>query len=253
MYIDCMGLKKLSILVFFLCIAAAAARESCLLSENWNNRIKVVTTEQGEKLAIAAVCAEGDRIYLYQRSDRTLVCYDTAGRYVRTVALESIGRNTYVGDDFVVRDTAVLFVNSIDRTLERFSLATGRHSSSLALPDEPFKSAPQRSRRIVNRIFLAQGTILLGNSYLLAEYDPQGPGLSRRAAVQKASVQGRFALVTRLGNVTARPNGALTWAGRIVRPPKSAIECTGKAFFVFNTRLFTIVQDGSGLRIVELK
>jgi hypothetical protein len=248
-----MRLLKLSIIGSMLYFSAITAGETSLLKETWNNRIKIVTTEQGEKLAVAAICADADRIYLYHRGERTLLCYDTAGRHIRTIALESIGRNTYVGDDFVVRDSLVLFVNSIDRRLEQFDLTTGRHLSSRSLPEEPFKSAPKRSQRIIDRIFFDSKTVLVGNSHLLVDYDPHNPGQSRLARAHRAPAQGRYELVTRNGSVVSRPDGTVAWQGRITRPLKSAIECTGKAYIVLKSRLYTIAQDDVGLRIVELK
>jgi hypothetical protein len=231
----------------------AESKESCLFTEAWNTRVQLVTTEQGEKLGIAAVCAFNQNIYLYSRGNRCLICYDTTGRYVRTIALESIGRNTYVGDDFVVRDSAAFFINSVDRTLERFDLVSGRRITVTPLPKEPFQSQTQRVRRVINRIFIVDRVIYIGNNHLLVEFDPTNPGQVRLARSKKASAQTRFALLTAGSPVISRPDGSLAWLGRVRIPPKSAIECTGKQCFVLNNRLFTIAQDNSGLKVVELK
>jgi hypothetical protein len=239
--------------VLLLAIGSMAGTGRILLAENWGERLELRRTPEGEVMGVGAVFADSTGIYCYSLAGRKLLVYGSGGSFLREIPLETIGRGTWAGDDFVVLGDAVYFLNSIDMRIEVFELSTGRHRGALQLPTPLFPGAHRRSRKLLDRIFVRKGRLLVGNAYRVVRV--LSGGLGRRAAlssIHRAPEGHRFQLFSHSHPLLETTEGSLQIGSRdFGRPPASEMMIRGKRYFLLEGRVFVLRANSEGLLIEE--
>ena len=233
---------------FFLLLAISNLQAQILFEQAWGEILKTRKTHEGEVLAVSSVFSDSKRIYLYDMAGRRLVGLDTLGRMQNAVRLQSIGRRTYVGDDFVVKGSEAIFLNTVDKKLEIFDVATGHRTRSITYPLRYFSHEKKRRHRIINRIFLDGDQIVLGNTHRLFYLDP---GMKKAAARGALSAPAEKKIVLFGGEKAPvfRSNEMLHRGDRKFKMLHSRIPVPGKRYFFVNDRLYGIEMDSTGLRL----
>lgn len=223
-------------------------------SQPWNKTFHLDTTETGEVLSIGAAFSDGREVFIYDLAENAVVALDDNLNVTSTVKLTSIGRKTYVGDDFVVKDSLFIFINGVDRRLELFHRITGKHLRSIPVPADLLAGVRKRSRRIVNRLFLDGDNLLIGNEYHLVPFDVN---LEKRTALKTiltAPADTRWALYRKKEPVAVHDSllkkGSLHAGFRV---PETHHPVNGKQFFLLNNRLYSVTSDKDSVRIAEVK
>jgi hypothetical protein len=147
-----------------LLLCTAIARP--LIDQPWGEHFSERRNDAGDLLSATAVFANSDAIFLYDLGTRSIAVFDLSGAWVRSVALESIGRGSYAGDDFVLYKNRFTFLNTVDLRIELFDTLNGIHSASVAYPRDLLPRDARRSRQIVTRIFTHEQDVLLGNAHV---------------------------------------------------------------------------------------
>lgn len=231
----------------FLC---SAKENAVMIDEKWGNHFQIRYSEQGEPLTVAACAADSNRVYMYDMADRSLAVYDNNGIFQKKAILEQIGRGTYTGDDFVVRDTEAIFVNSVDKRIEYFDIGTGKHIKAIAYPKDIFKEQKSRTFRIVNRIFLEDKKIMIGNGHVVTYFSE---GLSREMQSKKIeSPSGKTLLLYSKKGSAFKSGKQVSWQGRTLKLPKSDYPFIGKNVILIKNALYACVVDSSGVRMVKV-
>ena len=258
-------MKNILILSLVLCTAVtcsgekkhsppAAEKKHPEFHEPWNTTFHLRETENGEVLSIGAVCTDGSSTFVYDLAQGAVVQLDSTLSATGTVPLESIGRNTYAGDDFVATDSAFIFLNSVDRRLEFFDRFTGKHTRQLSLPANLMSGAKKRSHRTLNRIFTDGTTLMIGNEHYLVAFDTK-PGKRTAAATTVAAGENeRVLLYNTKGSVIMHDSLLKNRAtGLSAPPPATHFPVPGKRFFTRGTALFAVEAGLDSVRIVEVK
>jgi hypothetical protein len=236
----------------FFCVAANAAQGwNVLFSVGWGENLHFKVNENKDTVSVGAVFSDSLHIYIYDLAGGRIVVFDSAGVRTREIGLESSGRATYAGDDFVVREDRAVFLNTVDRRLEVFAMNTGRHIDSRPYPADAFRDEPKRSARIINRIFLADGRLVLGNGYRVFTLEE---GLSKAGGVgkqERPARGGSFVFLDATHRIT-KTGSFLYGAGR-VRPVKSRYMPWGKQYTVFRGRLCAATLDKEGMKFVAAR
>ncbi len=244
--VTCSGKKKQS--------SPAAEKKHLEFHEPWNHTFHLRETENGEILSIGAVYSDGMNIFVYDLAQGAIVQLDSTLSVTGTVPLESIGRNTYVGDDFVATDSVFIFLNSVDRRLEFFNRFTGKHTRQISLPTNLMAGAKKRSHRTLNRIFTDGTTLMIGNEHHLVAFDTK-PG--KRAAAATAVAAGeneRVLLYNKSGSVIMHDSLLKNRAtGLSSTPPGTHFPVYGKRFFIRGTALFAVEAGQDSIRIAKVK
>jgi hypothetical protein len=165
-------MKNIVIHVFLLFCLSAAKTDTSVIVKFGKNFIPQ-TTDQGEVLTITSIASDSSSLYLYDLSDRTIAILNPEGTFLKKIPLQTIGRKTYVGDDFVVRKRQLIFLNTVDSRLEFFNIDNGIRLFSIQCPRELPDVTNERRMRLVNKIFLDNGQIYLGNRYFAFLFDEQ--------------------------------------------------------------------------------
>lgn len=232
----------------------SSLKKQTLFQESWNQTFSLRTTEEGEVLSIGAVCSNSQQVFCYDLATGDVVTLDTTGSVVSRVHLASIGRNTYVGNDFVVRDSTFIFLNGTDRRLEFFAIRTGKHQKSLAIPSNLLAEEQKRSYRILDRIFIENGKLFIGNTHRLASFCTN---LGKRVSgVELAAASGdeRFELYA--------PNNAVVAVDSVLRKVATGKRCVlpvsrysigGKRLFMLKNRLYSLQLGVDTVRIVAVE
>jgi hypothetical protein len=246
--------ESLKYSIFIICIITLCSGSPKLFFEQkWNQDFHLRPIESGDTLSIGAVFCDGSSVFIHDRAAGTMVVLNRQGKKTATVVLEGIGRDTYCGDDFIIKDSSLIFVNTVDKRLEYFSLASGKHLASLPLP-QVLSSYPRRSWRMIDRIELIDGAVHVGNTHLLFDLES---GLKKSFAgdgMLKAPDGERFALVNKGFRLYQKGNtlkGAVD--GKIRSLPLSHYAIPGKRLFSLNERLYTIIAGAQSMKIVELR
>jgi hypothetical protein len=243
----------------FCMIAAAfalrlwAAGPAISLSFRWGAEFQLKSTENGDTICIAAVNADSTGIYLYDLAQGRLVVIDSAGTIAARIKLQSTGRSTYAGDDFIVRTGQALFLNAVDRRIEVFALSDGSHVKSIPYPQDALKSEPKRICRIINRIFLDGDRILLGNERRLFVLDEWLGKIAVSAAIRKTATGQKFLLVNSARTTVI--TGSRISANGIARGKEitTRYPMWGKRYCEFKGRLLCVSLDASGVKISEIR
>jgi len=211
------------------------------LSEPWNRSFHRRETEDGEILAIGAVFSNDSTLFVYDLAAGSVVSLDSTLRIKETVSLAPIGRNTYMGDDFVVRDSVFIFLNSIDRKLEYFSRTTGAHVNSVPIPSGLLSYVNKRSQRVLSRLFMKNGQLFVGNEYHLVSFDPVAGKRRAGQALLSAGTGRRYMLPRDTSWITENDSGMITGLpGRILHMTKTYLPVSGKRLFSLHGKLYTI-------------
>jgi hypothetical protein len=222
--------------------------------QKWDNDFSLRPLENGDTLSIGAVFSTDREIFIYDLAAGAMVVLDSAGKAVSRVLLEGFGRGTYAGDDFVVFDSVFIFVNSVDKRLEYFNRSTGKRLPAVPLPLDALKGQVKRANRLINRIFVIDNRIFVGNEHVIFNCEK---GLKKSMAASDfvmAPASGRFGIV--FGKTKWIINGSRlteTQSGKKATLPQSHFTINGKRLFVFNNRLFSVQAGSDGVSIVELK
>ncbi|MBN1130977.1 MAG: hypothetical protein JXA71_18455 [Chitinispirillaceae bacterium] len=232
----------------FLALCSGAPKP--FFEQKWNQDFRLRAIESGDTLAVGAAFCDGSRVFVYDRAAGTIVILNATGTTAAVRALEGIGRDSYFGDDFIAKDTVFIFVNPVDRRLEYFSRASGKHLHSHPLPLEALKSQKKRSRTIINRIEIVNDTVLVGNAHVLVDL---GSGLAKSAVpktIRAAPSSGRFALVHASGTYVQRADTILALTSRKKAAlPASHFTIPGKRLFVLNGMVYAVVAGSKGISI----
>jgi len=232
--------------------APAVTKNPPRFSEPWNRTFHLRETENGEVLTVGAVFSNDSEVYVYDLAAGAVVVLDTNLVVRKTVPLTPIGRNTYAGDDFVVLDTCFVFLNSIDRKLEYFNRTNGDHIRSVPIPNDLLQSAEKRSHRILSRLFVDNGNLLIGNEYLLVKFDT-ALGKKIAGAAIAADKETRFLLYAQNASImqhdTLLSNNE---TGKKQRMPSTHHAVTGKRFFKRGTRVYSVNAGTDSVSIVAV-
>jgi hypothetical protein len=224
-----------------------------LFSEPWGKHFSSRISEQGERLTVTAVFSDTTAIYLLDQADRSIAILDLSGAFIRRVPLESAGRQNYVGDDFVVRRNQALVLNAVDRQIAVFDLSSGALLRSLPYPAAVLANEPKRSHRIINRIFLNNGRIALGNSFAIINLDESLAKTDLAAKALKPPQGAGFILFDGRATITRQANGSMRDGRATFAAVKSPVPMLGKQYFRLRDKNFAITIDANGIRIVEAR
>jgi hypothetical protein len=242
-------------LVFPVC--AGSARQAAgapFFFQKWDAGFHLRSTENGDTLSIGAVFASDREIFIYDLAAGEMVVLDSSGKALSRVRLEEFGRGTYAGDDFAVLDSMFVFVNTVDKRLEYYNRFTGKRSPPLPLPLDALKSQTKRAWRLINRIFVIDKNIYIGNEHVIFDCTKGLKKSVSAADLSRAPDNARFAIV---GDTTrwvlAGSRLLETRTGKKALLPQTHFDISGKRLFVFNNRLFSVQALCDGASIVELK
>lgn len=218
--------------------------------QKWGIDFHLRPIETGDTLSIGAVFCDGKSVFLHDRAAGTMIVLDARGRKSAAIPLAGIGRDTYCGDDFIVRDSAFIFVNSVDKRFEYFSYGTGKHTDSRPLPLEALKAQPKRSWRIIDRIELAGDTVLVGNAHVLVALEPGLKKVSGAGRTLTAPAATRFALVRRHGPLLLHGDSlAQPGSPRKTALPGTHFPIPGKRLFVLGGAPHAVIAGTAGISI----
>lgn len=224
-----------------------------LINVPWDSTFMLRPTENGDTISIGAVFCDSTLVYFYNIANGTIVIYDTSGTRKNIVKLETIGRQTYAGDDFVARNNQLVFLNTIDRRLEIFDAISGKHLRAVTYPDNMLADQPSRAYRFVNRIFLADGKILLGNEHAFFSFDES---MAKRDAALKtvAAPRGqRFAFVNSHYKITVQGSKIVGASCSSCRIPPTHFAINGKRFFLIGNKVYSLVLTKNGVQVIKIQ
>jgi hypothetical protein len=237
---------------FILCALTFTITAKDLLNIPWGSTFTLRPTESGDTISIGAVFYDSATVYLYNIAAGTVVTYDTNNTLKGVVKLATIGRQTYAGDDFVVRNGEFIFLNTIDRRLDIYEAFSGKYLHSVAYPDNALSGQPSRSYRFINRIFLSDHRILLGNDHVVFYLDES---LGKKDATLKtiSAPQGqRFAFVNSNRRVTVQGSTVRGATCSRCKVPATHFSVNGKRFFLINTKPYSLVLSRTGVQVVRI-
>ncbi|NLD99735.1 MAG: hypothetical protein GX640_07660 [Fibrobacter sp.] len=214
----------------------------------WNDTFTLKTTENGEFLTVTAMASMGSYLYLYDLSDRSLVTIDSTAQIISKVILESIGRSTYTGDDFVVRDNQAIFLNAVDYHLEYFQLETGKHLKSISFSRD-LLNEEKRSRKIINRIFLDNNSILLGNSHTLVVFSESALSKQMQSLKVLHFPENKRILFYNRNKSIELSSGVAHYSGRTLPVRKSVVSFSGKSMVLLNGTPVQCITTQNGIEI----
>ena len=199
-----------------------------------------------------SVFSNGLVIYLYDMAERRVVIFDTTGSFIKETALSSIGRHTYVGDDFVVLNNDAIFLNTVDKTLEIFDLNSGKHKLSISYPHDYFASESKRSHRIISRIYLDGENVALATGHKLFYYDHKLKRVVLNNKVVSAEPGRRFLFYDGETTVVLYHDRICINNGKSLPAVISRYPLSGKQYFIKNGRLYALTLNSAGFRIIEV-
>jgi hypothetical protein len=247
-------LKSLKYPLYVVCIMTlCSGSPKPFFEQKWNQDFHLRRIESGDTLSIGAVFCDGSSVFIHDRASGTIVVLSGQGKKTETVTLEGIGRDTYCGDDFIVKDSSFIFVNPVDKRVEYFSRTSGKHTSSLPFP-QVLSSYPKRSWRIIDRIEVVGGSVFIGNAHLLFDLESCMKKSLAGNDILKAPDGERFALVNKTFRLYQKGDAIKgVRDDRIRQFPLSHYPIAGKRLFSLNNRLYALVTTAQGVAIVELQ
>ena len=248
------SMRNIPVLMLFCLLTTPGAVRAgdTLLSMPWGTAFTVRVTDDGDSVSIGSLYSRGGQILVYSLADGRMTTIDSSGSIVETVKPASVGRLTYLGDDFVVRDTELVFLNSVDKRLEFFGLHGGSHLRARPIPNDLLASEPTRSRRVLSRVFLLNKTVYVGNEHVAVPLDNS---LSKQAVslkVLRSRGSERIALASDSSNLylsgsTIRGSGCAK-----CRIPSTHFGTTGKRFVTIAGKPYAAVLGRSSFSIVKV-
>jgi hypothetical protein len=234
-------------IVFFQGFAQAST--DTLIKQSYGEQFELKRTESGDLMTIAAITANEDYLYLYDMADRSIAEFDNSGELVRKIKLQSIGRGEYVGDDFVVRDNEAIFLNTVDSRLEFFDLDKGLFRKSVGIPKDIPLQGNQRRYQIINRIFIENSKIWIGNSHAVFAIDDNAILQKVSAAQVKRFSTSGLVVIYKENNPVFFRSGKILWQKKSITvvPPKHTL--TGKNLVIFQDKLYSCVISTTGFSV----
>jgi len=222
-------------------------------TQAWNRDFQLRGLENGDTLGVEAVYSDGKTVYLYDQADGNLVQLSDKGAVIARTKLESIGRDTYAGDDFIVKDTTAIFINSVDKRIEYFSVKTGKHIMGVNIPSDLLASEPRRMYRIVNRIFPDSAGFLLGNDRRLVPFNEKLGKQEASAKILSAPSDMRFAYKDSRRTMYSQNNLLTDSSGKQYRQPPTHFPVNGKRIFILGNKPYALSLTPDSIRIVSLQ
>lgn len=246
----------LNILIFLLSTSGLLASEknkSSLINCPWGKLFNIKPTESGDSVSVGAVFSNDTDFFIYSLADGKVVEFDSTGTIIKTVKLQSVGRGTYTGDDFVVKGTEFIFLNSIDKRLEFFDISNGTHTRSVQVSQNILANEPTRSRKLINRIFLQNGTILIGNEHIAVPLDiTLGKQLST-SKVLRVNDNERLLCAGSGKVITSEGNKIKGLSCIKCNKPDTHYPVYGKRFILIGERLFSLVLTTEGVQLIRVQ
>lgn len=243
----------ISIFLFSFTQISAKQSNNSLINSSWGELFALKSTESGDTVSVGAVFSDGADIFIYDMADGRIVTFDSSGSVLHIIKLQSVGRGTYAGDDFIVKGNEFVFLNSVDRRLEYFNIINGSHTRSIQIAESILALEPTRARRIIDRIFLQNGTVLVGNEHVAVPIDPVlGKKLSTSKTLSADSP--KRLLFAGLGKVITGENKKL-----LGFPCTECINLVthypvyGKRLAVVGGNLFSLVLTDKGVLLTKVK
>ncbi len=239
-----------SVLICFIIeVISAQTKADVLLDAHWGSQFTLSATEAGEQMTVSAIASDEHYIYLYDMSDRSIIRIDSLGAIISRTGLESIGRATYVGDDFIIRDNQAIFLNAVDFRLEYFDCTNGSHLRSIAYPSDFLKN-PKRSKSIINRIFLDGNTIILGNNYSVFPFNENGK-------LQKSKIisfpKDKKILLYHSRKAVEEISGQTFWNNKNVSIKRPVFHFSGKHIVLYKNMLIQCIVDNTGIHLYQTR
>ncbi|HEX2959125.1 MAG TPA: hypothetical protein VHO70_19985 [Chitinispirillaceae bacterium] len=234
-------------LVFFH--GSAQSATDTLINQAFGDQFELKRTESGDLMTIAAIAASEDYLYLYDMADRSIAEFDSDGELLRKIKLQSIGRGEYVGDDFVVRDDEAIFLNTVDSRLEFFDLNKGLFRKSIGFPREIPLQGNLRRYQLINRIFIDDSKLWIGNSHAVFAIDDNAILQKVSAAqVKQFSTSGLVAVFRKENPVFCR-SGKIQWQKKSVAVQTPRHPLPGKNLTIFQGNLYICSISNTGFSV----
>jgi hypothetical protein len=235
----------------FIFAQLADSKPDTLIQQSFGEHFQLKRSETGELMTVSAIATDSENIYLYDMADCSIASFDGDGQFLRKIKLQSIGRGEYVGDDFVVRNKEAIFLNSVDARLEFFDLEKGLFRKSIGFPKEIPLQGNQRRYQLINRIFIDNSKLWVGNSHAVFPID-ESTLLQKvtTAQVKKFLSDGRLMIFDDKNPVFYR-SGKIEWQKKNVpvNPPKHTMP--GKQFVIYNGKVYNCTVTVNGFTVVS--
>ena len=236
-------------LLFLSLFMFTSAEQKQIVNLPFGSNFQLKKTESGEPLTIAAFATDTHYLYLYDMADRTIATLNNSGAFIKKTPLQNIGRRTYTGDDFIIRNGEAIFLNAVDFHLEFFNIITGALIKSLPYPRQIPGDTPQRRYRMINRIFLDSSRIFLGNSHAVFLFDEKS-SLQKKAAPQvQRYPSGESLLLFNSKNPVMSRSGKIQWARKSAPLKDSGYPMLGKRAGLVNNAIYMCTVDYNGITI----
>ena len=221
------------------------------VNEKFGDNFTIKKTSSGETLTVSAFATDSSCFYLYDMADRSIAQFDSSGTFITKYPLQSIGRDTYVGDDFVIRGEQAIFLNTVDNRLEFFILKDGFLKKSLMYPRYIPGLAKQRRYRIISRIFLDSATIFIGNNHSVIPIN-ENSGLLKttRSQVRNFPVKSMLLLYKNKNSVLLK-NQHIEWNQKTIKFKQEGYPMLGKQVGILNNKLYLCNVDAAGISITS--
>lgn len=236
--------------IFFIVQLSFSANDT-LIRQTFGNQFQYKRSETGELITITAVTADSQNIYLYDMADRSIALFDTAGTFVRKVKLQSIGRGEYVGDDFIVRNNEAVFLNTVDLRLEFFDLQKGLARKSIVYPKEIPMERNQRRYKMINRIFVDNSKLWIGNNHAVFVIDESSVLQKVTTKQVKKYINGsRLAIYSSKDPILYR-SGKIEWHNKTAQLAPVRHTLSGKSLVVFRDKIYNCIVTASGFSVIS--
>ncbi|MBD3345564.1 MAG: hypothetical protein GF401_10930 [Chitinivibrionales bacterium] len=248
-----MLIRNLLFAMLLLGSARCAQTSDSFIRSRWSDEFHLLRSDNGDTISIGGIYGGAETLYIYDMAGGKIVAFNNNGAVVAKTELSSFGRGTYAGDDFVIRGSEALFLNTVDKRIEVFDMKSGEHKRSISYPLDVFAREPRRTRRVINKIFLVDGNIVLGNSYHYFYFNDR---LGKKSANTKIhSVESGIRLENMHGRSVVVVNNGKVLAGDTVKGDTvmTHFPVAGKRYVMFDGRLYSLVLSEKEMKIVEVQ
>jgi len=234
----------------FLITPICCSSDKPLIFEPWNGLFSLRQTESNDTISVSGLFYGSGRIFIYNLAEGKMAVFSEEGKLVESVTLASIGRNTYVGDDFIVTDGRIVFLNTVDKTLEFFDQKSGRHLKSLPYPQDALNGSQSRMERFITGIFLEAGRIMLGNAGQMFFFDESTGTVAEKERIVSARPDEKLLLP----KVVLCPGNDIMIDGRKKgKQPPTHYPVSGKRNLLLRGTLYALVLDKRGVSVLPVR
>lgn len=241
---------KTPLLLVIVLIVYSSAEQKKIVNFSFGTHFHLMQTETGEPLTVAAFATDSSHFYLYDMSDRSIAVLDSSAKFIKKITLQSIGRRTYTGDDFIVRNDEAIFLNAVDYKLEYFDLENGTLNKSLPYPHE-ITGEKKRRFRMITRIFLDNDRIYLGNNHAVFPFE-ENKVLKKASLQVKRFSSDKSILLYAAADPVMFKSGKIEWAKMKANIQNTGYPMPGKNTGFINNLLFICSVDNSGITISRI-